>query len=194
MWYQMIVYLFIQYITPGPNDLTCLYLGGRYGLWGTRNFIIGSQGALFVKTILCGALNILLARVMPQIVSVLKWFGAAYMLYLAYLMGRSGWEEELSMAGQQKESSIRAGVMLQLLNAKSWIAGISVFAVYVIPVRTDFGAVVLTAVIYAVIGVICSIIWALFGSAIKGFIEKHKKLFGIVMALTLVYCAISALI
>lgn len=194
MWYRMIVYLFIQSITPGPNDLTCLYLGGRYGLKGTMRFLIGSQSTLFVKTLLCGGLNIVLARIMPQIVSVLKWFGAAYMLYLAYLMARSGWEDEISLKGQQKESTIRAGIILQMLNAKSWIAGISMFAVYVMPVRTDFGAVVICSFIFIVIATICSIIWALFGSAIKGFIENHKKLFGIVMALSLVYCAVSALI
>lgn len=194
MWYPMIIYLFIQSITPGPNDLTCLYLGGKYGLRGIRKFMLGSQSTLFVKTLLCGALNIVLARIMPSVVSVLKWFGAAYMLYLAYLMGRSGWEDELSLTGQQKESTIRAGVILQLLNAKTWVACISMFAVYVIPYRTDFGAVILCAIIYVIIGVVCSVTWALFGSAIKSFIENHKKLFGIIMALTLVYCAVSALI
>lgn len=194
MWIPLIIYLFIQCITPGPNDLTCLFLGGEYGLKGTRQFLIGSMGMLLIKSVVCGAMNLVLARVMPSVVNVLKWLGAAYMLYLAYIMALSGWKEEISLKGQQKKSSIASGVILQLLNAKSWIAGISMFAVYVIPYRQDFSSVIISSFIYMIIALFCSLVWALFGYSIKGIIARHKKTFGIVMGLTQVCCAVSAVL
>lgn len=194
IWTGLIVYLFIQSITPGPNNLTCLYLGGRYGLRGTRNFMIGSMGSFFIKTLLCGLLNLFLAESMPSIVNVLKWLGAAYMVYLAWIMIKSGWADEMKLSGQQNESTVRSGIILQLLNGKSWIAAISAFAVYVIPVSVKLGTVLMASVLFFVIALICSVIWALFGTALHSIIEKYKKPFGIIMGLSLLYCAITAVL
>ena len=193
-WSALLVYLFIQSITPGPNNLTCLYLGGKYGLGGAKKFMIASMAGLFTKSLLCGGLNLVLSEIMPSVVSVLKWLGAAYMLYLAYLMIRSGWEDEMSLSGQQTESTYRSGVILQLLNAKSWIASISAFAVYVIPVSAKFSTVFWVSVAFLIFAVISSLIWALFGTALKTLIDRYKKPFGIIMGASLVYCAVTAVL
>lgn len=194
IWLPMVFYLFIQSITPGPNNLTCLYLGGKYGLPGSRKFMIASMLSLFVKSMICGSLNLILAKVMPSVVNVLKWFGAAYMLYLAWQMAKSGWDEELSMSGQQTESTYRSGVVLQLLNGKSWIAALSLFAVYVTPIDKSFGAVAFASIVFFAVAASCSLVWAVFGSVLKKVIDRHRKVFGIIMALSLVYCAIAAVL
>ena len=194
VWYALILYLWIQSITPGPNNLTCLYLGAKYGFRGTWKFMTASMLALLVKTLLCGILNMLLAKYIPALVNWLKWFGAAYMVYLGWCMAKSGWEDDTHLTGQQTESSYRAGIMLQLLNIKSWIASLSMFAVYIIPVNPSAFTIVWTSVMFFVIALICSIIWALFGSALRKLIAKYKKPFGIIMGLSLLYCAITAVL
>ena len=193
-WLPLFLYLSIQSITPGPNNLTCMYLGGKLGFRGSLRFISGSMLALFVKTLLCGLLNLTLSEHMPAVVSVLKWLGAAFMLYLAWSMCVSGWQEELSLPGQQNSSSFKSGVILQLLNGKSWIVSVSMFAVYVIPQSSKLSAILLTALLFLFLAALCSVIWAFFGTALKSFISKHRKPFGIVMGLSLLYCAITAVI
>lgn len=194
VWKNLILYLAVQSFTLGPNNLTCIYLGGKGGLKATRKFLTGSMASLFVKALICGTLNIVMAKTMPAVVNVLKWFGAAYMLYLAWIMASSGWKDEASMTGQQTESTYRSGIILQLLNAKSWIAAISVFAVYVIPHTTSFAVIFAVSAIFLIIALAFSLVWVFFGAALSRFMNRYKKLFGIIMGLSLVYCAITALI
>lgn len=193
-WYPLIIYLAIQCITPGPNNFTCLYLGGKFGLRGTWRFIFSSMTALLVKALLCGCLNLTLSKYLPAVVEVLKWLGAAFMVYLAWGMCVSGWKEDSGLPGQQNEASAKAGVILQLLNGKSWIVCVSMFAVYVIPISSDIVTVIAACLLFVILALLCSVIWALFGSALREFISKYKKPFGIVMGLSLLYCAVTALL
>ena len=121
-----LVYCAIMAVTPGPNNLMSLYLGARGGWRGFWSFFGGSMTGLGVKCVLCGLLNVLLAERVPVLVPYLKWLGAAYMLYLAFCMVksgvRSGEDEEKS-----GEGTFRSGVLLQVLNVKSWVAALSIF-------------------------------------------------------------------
>lgn len=193
MWFlTVVIYLAIQTITPGPNNLTCLYLGANYGFKGALRFIISSGLFLLIKSILCGTLNVMLSRYVPTAVEILKWVGAAYMLFLACKMMISGWREETNET-HQYESTWTAGALLQLLNAKSWIVSISVFAVYVIPYTSSFYAILGVSAIFFILAFTSSVIWAIFGSALKKVISRCRKPFGIIMGILLVWCAIRAL-
>ena len=192
IWIPLFIYLAVQSITPGPNDLTCLYLGATKGLRGSLRFISGSMIMVFVKSVICGLLNIALTDIFPGIVQWLKWIGCAYMIYLAWTMIRSGWQSGEKTI--KSEGTFLSGVLLQILNAKSWIAAISAYAVYVTPISNDVKTVVFVAFAFFVIATVASLIWAAFGSGIKSFIQKHKKAFGIIMGLSLLWCAYSAIV
>lgn len=194
-WVTLIVFLAVQSITPGPNNITCLYLGGNYGFKGTYKFLTASMISLFIKALLCGLLNIALSEIIPSIMVYFKWIGAAYFVYLAIVMILSGWKkEEENDVNTKYTSSYGSGVLLQVMNAKSWVACLSMFAVYVIPYRNDFWIILIASLIFMILCLISSIIWAMFGQLLKSFIEKYKKVFGIVMGALLLYCAITALL
>ena len=125
----MLLYLAVSAFTPGPNNLMCMYLGATYGLKGSRRFITGSMLSVLVKALLCGLLNVALASVIPAVIPYLKWAGAAYMLYLAYTMVRGGLKKDPAVGEKQGESTYSAGILLQVLNMKSWVSAISVFSV-----------------------------------------------------------------
>ena len=192
-WYPLIVYLCIQCITPGPNNLTCLYLGATYGLKGSVPFLIGSKAALFVKTLLCGFFDLLLSRALPQIARILTWIGAAYMLYLAVIMIHSGWKKD-GAGNRHTGATVRDGISLQIFNGKSWLVGVSMFAVYVTPISGSIGAVFFATLLFVFIAVCSSLIWILCASSLHNLIERYKKPFGIIMGLSLVWCAVTALI
>ena len=194
VWVPMLVYVFLQAFTPGPNNLTCLYLGGAYGLKGAKKFIIASMSALYIKTLLCGLLNVALSAVIPSLVKYLAWAGAAYMLYLALSMMLSGWREEGSGPAVRRESTYKDGIILQLLNGKSWVSSLSIFAVYVMPVSTEIGTMLAVTVPYIFLMACATLTWTVFGSALKSFISRHRKPFGVVMGLSLIWCAVTAVI
>jgi len=194
----MLVYMAVTAITPGPNNLMCLFLGATVKLRGARKFLLGSMTGLYVKTLLCGLLNVVLAETMPVIVPFLKWFGAAYMLYLGYTMAREGFrkDDDETDDGEQegKGSTFMSGIVLQCLNAKSWISAISIFSVYVIPYTISLSAILFASTAYLALILISSLIWVFFGQAIQGLYRSHKLIISLIMGASLVVCAITALL
>jgi len=189
----MILYLAATAFTPGPNNLMCMYLGANYGLKGSRKFITASMASVFVKALLCGLLNVALAAVIPSVVPVLKWAGAAYMVYLAWTMLKSGKKQE-ETAEKQGESTYSAGILLQLLNMKSWVSALSLFSVYVIPHTTALWAIFACSGIMLALLIVASLSWCLFGRAIKNVYNQYKLPLSILMALSPVYCAVTAVL
>lgn len=136
-WAAMLLYIAVSSVTPGPNNLMSLYLGAHYGLSGARKFIVGSMGSVLVKLLLCAALNLALAEIVPALVPYLKWLGAGYMLYLAFVMLRSGFQAQKDEEETGGESTYLSGILLQCLNMKSWVFALSVFSTFVIPHTTS---------------------------------------------------------
>lgn len=191
----LLVYLAVMCITPGPTNLTSLYLGAEYGVRGAGRFITESNSVLLIKCLLCGFLYLALASVLPALVPYLKWVGAAYMLYLAWNMIKSGFSASASDAGEEKHAaSYPSGILLQCLNFKSWIVCLSIFSVYVMPYTQKMGVIVFASVVYAVIAFACSYIWCISGKMLDRVYKKYRKLCSVILALSLVYCAVTAVI
>lgn len=189
----MLVYCAIMAITPGPHNLMCLYLGAKGGFRKSLRFITASILSLLVKCVLCGLLNVLLAEKIPTLVPYLKWLGALYMLYLAYHMVRSGMKPDEDSA-QSGEGTIRSGILLQLLNIKSWVAALSIFSVYVVPYTTGLAAILGSALLFPFLCLLCSFLWCGFGTAIQGLYRRWRLPVSIVLALLLAACALSAVL
>ena len=189
----LLVYMLVMSFTPGPNNLMCLYLGAKSGLKGASRFMTASMASLFVKTLLCGFLNIILAEKIPAVVPYLKWVGALYMLYLAFSMVRSGLKSG-SEEVREGESTYLSGILLQCLNIKSWIAALSIFSVYVIPYTTNAGTIVMVTAVFIATALAASLLWCFCGRAIQRIYSKWKLPVSILLALTLVYCAYTALL
>ena len=193
-WYPLLVYLCIQCITPGPNNFTCLYLGAKYGLRGAVPYLLGSKSALFVKSILCGAFHMALASALPAMAEWLTWIGCAYMLYLAVIMIVSGWKKNDDSTARFSGAAVRDGISLQIFNGKSWLVALSMFPVYVTPIGTSFGTILLASLLLVFIALISSLIWIFSAYTLQGLMVKYKKPFGVIMGVTLVFCAVSAVL
>lgn len=192
----MLIYMVVAMATPGPNNLMSMFLCARHGFRGARKFMIGSSVTFLVKMLFCGLLNLLLATVIPSLVPYLKWLGAAYMLYLAFHIGNSGFhkEETADDPGESTESTYKSGVMLQTLNIKSWVFALSLFSIYVIPYSTSV-PFILGMSLFALVGMVaCTLLWGLFGSAIKRLYDRYRLPCSLVMAASLVYCAVVAVL
>lgn len=189
----MLVYLTVTGITPGPNNLMSLYLGAHYGLRASRRFLYGSTFGFGVKALLCGALNVAVAAIVPAAVDYLKWLGAAYMLYLAWTMLRSGFAAQSEEERQGGAATFAVGILLQVVNVKSWISCLSVYSVYVIAHTTAPRAIVLTACAATAVIAASALCWMCFGSAFRRVYSAHRRAFSVVLAASLAVCAVTAL-
>ncbi len=189
---SLLIYMAVSSVTPGPNNLMSMYLGIHHGLRGSTKFLAGSALTLLLKALICGGLNVLLAKWLPAASVYLKWLGAAYMLYLAFCMAKSGFQKD---AGQKKqgENTFMAGVLLQCLNMKSWLSALSMFSVYVMPFTTGGSAVAGVSLAYCLMILLSSVIWCLFGQSIRRLYEKWRLPISLLMAASLVFCAWTAI-
>ena len=126
----LLLYIVITCITPGPNNIMCMYLGAHCGLRGARKFMTASIAMFFIKMLLCGILNVALADVLPEIVPYLKWLGAAYMLYLAIHILMDGFrkkQDNVDEAVQTGESAIREACCCRCSMSRAGWAALACF-------------------------------------------------------------------
>lgn len=114
--------------------------------------------------------------------------GAAYMIFLAWKVWKSTGNLE---AEDGKEASFLSGMILQFMNPKIYIYAITAMSLYVLPVYHSVPALGAFTLVLTVIGVSGTFVWALFGTVFCRVFAEHAKTVNLVMALMLVYCAVS---
>ncbi len=82
-------YVIAVIFTPGPNNISSASMGMNYGYRSSLPFLSGIFSGVFGIMLLCGFLTETVVKLLPSLVSVLRFVGTSYMLYLAYLIIRS---------------------------------------------------------------------------------------------------------
>ena len=114
--------------------------------------------------------------------------GAAYMLWLAWKTFKSSSVIE----EDDRDGSYLSGLFLQFVNPKVYIYGIVSMESYILPYyQGEWKILIFFALLLAFIGFVLTLLWALFGSVFKILLSRYAKITNTVMALLLVYCAVS---
>ena len=159
------------------------------GLKRTRSFLAGISTGFIVVMAACAAFSSLLYEFIPSIKPVMLCIGAAYILWLAWAVWRD--KPHKSEGGVTQANSFLSGMLLQFVNVKIILYGITAMSAYVLPHYHDIVTVALFALLLSAIGTSGCICWAVFGAAFEKLFDKHRKVLNIIMALLLIYCAVS---
>lgn len=185
---DFLIYCFITAYTPGANNLLSMSNVARLGFRKSVSFNFGiTMGFLIVMTV-CTLFSSTLYSALPKVKFYMQLLGAAYMLYLAWKVWKTSSDLEVE---SRKEASFLSGMVLQFLNPKIYIYAITAMSLYILPLYHSVVALIVFVLILTIIGASGSYVWALFGSAFCRFFTKHTKGVNLVMALLLVYCAVS---
>ena len=65
----------------------------------------------------------------PELYNILKYAGAAYLLFMAWSIANMQIEESTT----DNRSGFMSGVLVQVLNPKGWIASLTVFSQFITP-------------------------------------------------------------
>ncbi|WP_342512002.1 LysE family transporter [Sporosarcina sp. FSL K6-1522] len=188
---SFLVYVCVMSFTPGPNNIMAMLFANQYGFKRTLRFCFGVGVGFFIIMILSSYFNLVLHRFIPKIELPMMLLGAGYMLYLAYKIIKS--TNQGNSDEERKYNSFFAGMMLQFINPKGVLYGITVIATFILPYHTSHIALLLFSLFLGFVGILSTASWSLFGSVFQKFLSNYQKPFNIVMALLLVYSAISIL-
>lgn len=190
-WSAFIPYVITVGITPGPNNITSMSNASKVGLKKSYFFNLGVAAGFFIVAVLCAIFCSVLSQILPIIQTPMIFIGAVYMLFLAYKIFKSSNE-----IGEEKTKlGFTNALVLQFINPKVYLGVIVSLEAYVLPVFSNqYLIIVLFCAILAINALNCTLCWALFGSLFRKILSKYGKITNTIMALLLVYCAISLFI
>ncbi|MEA5060163.1 MAG: LysE family transporter [Candidatus Pelethousia sp.] len=187
---QFLTYVVIVDFTPGPNTMTSMSNGVRFGFKRTLPFMGGLILGQSVIMALVGLFSKALFDYLPGVKPFMLVIGAAYMLYLAYKIWHSG-EPKGADGKKDVSATFFTGVFLQFINPKFLLFALTTMSNYILPYFTTLPAIAAKAAIIPLGGFSSVMLWAAFGSLFYGFYSRHAKLVNAIMALALVYCAVA---
>lgn len=181
----LVLFALVSSITPGPNNAMLASSGLTFGLRRTVPHMLGVSLGFAVMVLLVGlGLGAVFMR-QPMVYRVLKYIGAAYLLYLAWKIASSGPMKEGSIQG--RPLTFMQAALFQWVNPKAWVMAVGIIATYT-PQQGFFGNLLIATLVCAIINLPCVGLWAVFGSTLRHWLHRPEVVrgFNIAMALLLV--------
>jgi threonine/homoserine/homoserine lactone efflux protein len=180
-----VIFAAVMYLTPGPNNVMLLSSGLTYGFRRTLPHIAGITFgmAFMIAAVGLGLGTIFIAY--PLLQTILKYAGAAYLIYLAIAIAMSGMAPS-AQDNARGPMTFWGAAVFQWVNVKGWVMVIGTITAYAAIASFPWN-IVLQTVISLVIGAVATVVWALFGSALRPVLKSPGavRAFNIVMAVLL---------
>ena len=128
----------IMSFTPGPNNIMALSSASAYGLRKGLRFCFGVLLGVLGLMTACALFGAALFRFLPDVEPTMRAVGAAYILWMAFGVWRSGSGNEDSRL--VPVNGVVSGMLLQFVNPKGILYGITAFSSFVLPYYDSFMA------------------------------------------------------
>lgn len=181
-----IAFAFVTSVTPGPNNMMLLASGVNFGLRRSLPHMFGiSLGFMLLVASVGLGLGQLFEQV-PLLYNVLRYLGAAYLLYLAWKIANSGAPDSQSNAAGKPFSFLQAAAF-QWVNPKAWIMAIGAITTYT-PQENFVVNVLLIAALFALVNCPSVGLWTVAGSLLRNWLSNARalRIFNVSMAVLLV--------
>lgn len=182
-------YVLVTTFTPGPNNIMSMSNASRYGFRKSILFNVGIFFGFFIIIALCSIFSVTLYNLIPSIKPIMTYIGAVYILWLAWKTYKSKPHGEDK--SEKHTNTFMSGLLLQFVNPKVIIYGITTVSTFIVPYYRSVFILTSFSILLAFIGFVATCCWSLFGSIFQKFLVKKDKVINIIMALLLVYCAVS---
>jgi threonine/homoserine/homoserine lactone efflux protein len=180
-----VIFAVVMFFTPGPNNIMLLSSGLTYGF---RRSVPHMAGISIGFAFMVGAVGIGFGAIFiayPVLRTVLKYAGAAYLVYLAAVIALS----QPPAPGQDNRSgpmTFWGAALFQWVNVKGWVMVIGTITAYAAIASFPWNIAIQTA-LSLLLGTVSSVTWTLFGSSLRPLLTSRRaiRVFNIVMALLL---------
>ena len=171
LFFALISFYFVMYVTPGPNNAMVLASGLRFGFLKTIPHMSGiTIGHITQLILVCFGLGKIF-QLFPEIQNILKIVCAIYLLYLGYkIIGSFSKIKE----DNSKPLKFHEAALFQIVNPKAW----SISSMAASGFLPSEGNLIISIFFIATVAlIVCPISispWAAFGSAIRNFVKNNK--------------------
>lgn len=167
------LFALVSSITPGPNNVMLTASGATFGYRRSVPHMLGICLGVVVMVLLIGAGLGQVFEAEPRIYTLLKYVGAAYLVWLAWKIARAGGVDQ-GQSGKQPFSFWQAAAF-QWVNPKAWIMSIGIVATYT-PRDGFFSNLMLSALVMGAINFPSISVWTLFGSTVGRALRTPQAL------------------
>ena len=185
LWSALIVYYFIMFATPGPNNAMLTASGMKFGYLRTLPHISGIPLGHFIQiTLVCYGLGNVFIK-FPQIQFYMKFLCFVYLLYLSWKMLGS-----ISVTKKETGRPLKfyEASLFQFINPKAWTVAIAAVSGFFPSDENFFVATMFLAVTAPFVCIPSISLWALFGNSLRIFVSntKTKKIIEYILAILLI--------
>ena len=177
-WFAYLLTSIILSLSPGSGAINTMTTAISHGFRGASASIAGLQTGLGIHIVLVGVgLGALFSRSVIAF-EVLKWAGAAYLIWLGIQQWRAAGAIDLNtMANTQTRSRLfKRAVFVNLTNPKSIVFLAALFPQFILPQEPQLMQYVVLGVTTIVVDIIVMIGYATLATRIAGWIKGPKQM------------------
>ena len=183
------IYSVINAFTPGPGNILALNTVTNYGYKKGRPLFWGIFAGYYVVQMICAIFVFGVSTFLPDVLGIMKYIGAAYILWLAVHIAMSRPDTD----SVEKSASFLKGFLLQFVNVKIYLFGITALTGYITDFSASLWVLILFEFIIATIGTVATLTWVGMGVLIQKVYQRHYRVINVILALTLLECVYSML-
>ena len=172
LFFALVSFYFVMYVTPGPNNAMVLTSGIKFGFTKTIPHMSGiTIGHVFQTIVVCVGFGKVF-KMFPEIQDILKIICALYLLYLGYkIIGSfSKVKNDESRPLKFYEASL-----FQLVNPKAWTISTMVASGFLPKDEKLIISILFISITALIICPLSISVWAAFGTGIKNLVKNNKK-------------------
>lgn len=170
--------------TPGPNNMMALASGVRVGVRRSLPLVAGIAAGVALQLVAVGLGLGTLLEAFPALHEAMRLGGAAYLVWLAVKIARSG--PIRPDADERPPLGFFGAMAFQWINPKAWAITTGAAATYLPAEGYAFNLAVAAAAM-ALISIPCVAVWSAGGAALRRFLvqPRYANAFNIAAALLL---------
>ena len=171
LFFALVSFYFVMYVTPGPNNAMVLTSGLKFGFAKTIPHMSGiTIGHILQLILVCLGLGKIF-QVFPEIQHILKIICAVYLLYLGYkIVGSFSKIKE----DDSRPLKFYEAALFQIVNPKAWTISSMVASGFLPKDENLIFSILYIATIALIICPLSISPWAAFGSSIRNLVKNNK--------------------
>jgi threonine/homoserine/homoserine lactone efflux protein len=188
----LVSFAFVASITPGPNNLLLAASGVAFGWRRTLPHLLGIPVGFSALIAISGLGVGTLVTTVPAAGFALKFFGSAYLLYLAWIM-RSAFAGGANEKSAARPIRFHEAALFQFANAKAWIMALSAVSIFVPDFVNPWVGLITVWACFVLVTLPCAFTWVTLGVAARKTLvnTRFRSLFSSLMVLLMIYTVAS---
>ncbi|MCL1074987.1 LysE family translocator [Shewanella dokdonensis] len=171
-FYAMLLFAVSSSVTPGPNNLLVMASGVNFGIRRSLPLLSGICFGFTLMLLLVSIGFYQLFVLFPSLQWLLKAFGCVYLLYLSWLIARSG---TVTAADDTADPlGFMKGLLFQWVNVKAWIVAVGAIAAFTSG-GDGISQQLLLALVFLLVSFPCVGVWLLFGTVLQHWLASEQR-------------------